>query len=93
MTTATGTITSAGIGSGLDVNSIVTQLMAVEKQPLTKLQATSATLQTELSAFGQMKSAISALHDAATPLYLASTFNQSSAGSSDPSSVTSRPAR
>ena len=87
MTTATGTISSAGIGSGLDVNSIVTQLMAVEKQPLTKLQATSATLQTELSAFGQMKSAISALHDAATPLYLASTFSQSSASSSDPTSL------
>jgi flagellar hook-associated protein 2 len=34
-----------------------------------------------------MKSAISQLHDAATPLYLASTFSQSSAGSSDPSSV------
>jgi flagellar hook-associated protein 2 len=27
-------ISSTGIGSGLDVNSIVTQLVAIEKQPL-----------------------------------------------------------
>ena len=57
LSSATATISSAGIGSGLDVNSIVTQLMAVEKQPLTKLQAAGATMQTQLSAFGQLKSA------------------------------------
>ena len=34
----TGTITSAGIGSGLNVNSIISSLMAVESQPLTALQ-------------------------------------------------------
>jgi flagellar hook-associated protein 2 len=84
---ATSTISSAGIGSGLDVNSIVTQLMAVERQPLTKLQTTSATLQTQLSAFGQLKSGISALRDAAAPLYAAASFTQSTAGSSDPNSV------
>ena len=71
LNSATATISSAGIGSGLDVNSIVTQLMAVEKQPLTKLQVAGATMQTQLSAFGQMKSAVSALHDAAAPLFAA----------------------
>ena len=34
LTSATGTISSAGIGSGLDVNNIVTSLMGVERQPL-----------------------------------------------------------
>ena len=43
----TGTISSAGIGSGLDVNSIVTKLMAVEQQPLTKLQRTGQNLHKE----------------------------------------------
>ena len=40
------TISSAGIGSGLDVNSIVTQLMAIEQQPLTALQTKATTIQT-----------------------------------------------
>ena len=88
LSTATGTISSAGIGSGLDVNSIVTQLMAVEKQPLTRLQTTASTLQTELSAFGQLQSLVSGLQDAATPLYDATTFAQANSSSSNPSAVT-----
>ena len=87
LTSATATISSAGIGSGLDVNNIVTQLMAVERQPLTKLQTTSATLQTQLSAFGQLQSAVSALHDAAAPLFNADSFAATSSSSSDPNGV------
>jgi flagellar hook-associated protein 2 len=81
------TISSAGIGSGLDVNSIVTQLMAVEKAPLTKLQTTATTMQTQLSAFGQMQSLVSALHDAAAPLFNADSFALTTATSSDSASV------
>lgn len=87
LTSATGTISSAGIGSGLDVNNIVTSLMAVERQPLGRLQSAATTLQTKLSAFGQMKSIASALQDAAKPLFSADSFQLSTAGSSDPSSV------
>ena len=32
-------ISAAGVGSGLDVASIVQQLMVVERQPLTRLDA------------------------------------------------------
>jgi flagellar hook-associated protein 2 len=87
ITPTTGTISSAGVGSGLDVNSIVTQLMAVERQPLTRLQTTAATMQTELSAFGQMQSLVSALQDAAKPLFSADSFSLSNASSSDPTAV------
>lgn len=87
LTSATPTISSAGIGSGLDVNSIVTQLMAVERAPLNKLQTANTNLQTQLSAFGQMQSAVSALHDAAAPLFSADTFALTTSGSSDPASV------
>ena len=87
ITPTTGTISSAGIGSGLDVNSIVTQLMAVEREPLTNLQNTAATYQTQLSAFGQMQSLVSSLQDAAKPLFNADSFALSNAGSSDPTSV------
>ncbi len=87
LTSATATISSAGIGSGLDVNSIVTQLMAVERSPLTKLEAVSATLQTQVSVFGQLQSAISALRDASAPLYKADSFAMTNATSSDPNGV------
>jgi len=90
MTTITptaGTISSAGVGSGLDVNTIVTQLMAVERQPLDRLQTRATTMQTQLSAFGQLKSLVSGLQDAAKPLFSADSFTLSNAGSSDPTSV------
>ena len=87
LTSATGTISSAGIGSGLDVNNIVTSLMNVEKQPLNRLQRSAVTLQTKLSAFGQIKSIAAALQDAARPLYNADTYALSNANSSDATSV------
>ncbi len=87
VTSTTGTISSAGIGSGLDVNSIVTKLMATEQQPLTNLQTAAATMQTQLSAFGQLQSAISALHDAAAPLFSADAFAQTTTSSSDSNSA------
>ena len=61
-------ISSAGIGSGLDVSSIVTQLMSIERQPLTQLQTKATGLQTKLSAYGTVKSALSALQDTASKL-------------------------
>jgi flagellar hook-associated protein 2 len=87
ITSTTGTISSAGIGSGLDVNSIVTSLMAVESQPLTALQTKATTLQTNLSAFGQVQSLVSALQDAAKPLFDPNSFALTNTSSTDPSSV------
>ena len=69
------TISSPGIGSGLDVKSIVSQLVALEKQPLSKLQVQAATVQTRISAFGQIKSLISTLSDAASSLNSLTTYN------------------
>ena len=42
-------ISAAGVGSGLDVNSIVTQLVAIEKQSLQPLQTKASTFQAQLS--------------------------------------------
>lgn len=61
-------ISSPGVGSGLDVNSIVTQLVAIEKQPLTNLQTKATALQTQLSLYGTIKSQVAALQDASTAL-------------------------
>lgn len=55
------TLSSLGIGSGLDVQSIVSQLMSVEQQPLNKLQTKATAIQTQVSLYGQIKSAYSNL--------------------------------
>ncbi len=52
-------ISSPGIGSGLDVNSIVSKLMAVESAPLTEFDNKTASYQSQVSAFGTMSSALS----------------------------------
>lgn len=52
-------ISSPGIGSNLDVNSIVSQLMALERQPLTALARKEASFQAKLSGFGTLKGALS----------------------------------
>lgn len=67
--TATGsstpTLTSAGIGSGLDVNGLVSKLMSVESLPVTALNNKTASYQTQLSAYGTISSALSTLQTAA----------------------------
>jgi len=61
---STPIISSPGIGSGLDVNSIVSQLMAVEQQPLTALNNKVASYQAQLSGYGQIQSALSQFQSA-----------------------------
>lgn len=82
------TISSPGIGSGLDIKSIVSQLVALEKAPLTQLQVKAATVQTKISAYGELKSAVSSLSDAASKLRSLTTYNGVAASSSKPESVT-----
>lgn len=62
---STGTITSTGLGSGLDIEALVTKLMSVEKAPITLLQTQEASYNTKLTAWGSVKSALSSLEDAA----------------------------
>ena len=76
-------ITSAGIGSGLDVNGIVTQLMAVEKQPLTELDTKEAGYQSKLTSYGTLKSAVASLQSAARALKSTSLYNSMTAKTGD----------
>jgi flagellar hook-associated protein 2 len=76
-------ISSQGIGSGLDVNSIVTQLVALEKQPLKVLQTAASKLQSQVSVYGSIKSQIATLQDAATKLAKDSSWAVQSATSSN----------
>ena len=81
------TISSAGIGSGLDVNSIVTQLMAIERQPVTALQTKATKIQTQISEFGKQKSAMSTLRDAARKLTNTDTWGATVGSSSNTNAV------
>lgn len=61
-------LTSTGVGSGLDVNSVVTSLMALERRPLQLLQGRAGEVQTRLSAYGSLQSQLAALADVASRL-------------------------
>src|SRR4051812_25775875 len=86
--TTTGSISSAGLGSGLDVKSIISSLMAVESQPLTLLQNKATTVQTEISAVGQVQSLTSTMTDKARALSSSTLWTQTTSSSADPSVVT-----
>jgi len=58
------TISAAGIGSGLDINGLVSQLMMAESKPLDLLKAQEKQFNTKLSAYGTLKSAISTFQTA-----------------------------
>ncbi|MFP8779461.1 flagellar filament capping protein FliD [Hydrogenophaga sp. RWCD_12] len=81
------TISSPGIGSGLDVQSIVTQLVALEKAPLTQLKTQATSLQTRMSTYGTIKSQVSALGDAASKLSTSKGWNAVTATSSNSAAV------
>ena len=68
-------ISSAGIGSGLDVAKIVEQTVAAEKVPLKKLEYKAEGIQTQISTYGEIKSLTSKLGDIASKLTRDSAWN------------------
>jgi len=81
------TITSTGVGSGLDVNNIVTSLMTLEKRPLTLLQTQASSIQTKLSAFGTLKSQLATLGDLSKSLAGDTLWNPLRVDSSDSATI------
>ncbi len=81
------TISSAGIGSGIDVETTIGKLMALEKRPLTSLQTKATTIDSKISAFGSVKSQISTLSDALTALSKPAIWNAKSVVSSNAAAV------
>lgn len=76
-------ISSPGIGSNIDVNGIVGQLMAVERRPLATLDRREASFQAQLTAYGTLRGALSTLKGAADALDDPARFRTASFGSSD----------
>lgn len=81
------TLSSPGVGSGLDVNSIVSQLMALERRPKTLLAQARSGLDAQLSAVGKMQGLTSAMRDAANGLSSLSLWDRTTAVSQAPESV------
>lgn len=81
-------LSSAGIGSNLDVDGIVTKLMSVERQPLKKLAVQEASYQTKLSGFGTLKGAMTAFQGAVRNLSDISKFQGLKVSAGDATIVT-----
>lgn len=80
-------ITSAGIGSGLDLESIISASVDAENVPkMNAFAAKDEALQVELSAIGEVKSAMSKLQDTIEKLADPDNFNKRIANITQPTS-------
>lgn len=78
------TLQSTGIGSGLDVNGIVTQLVAAEKAPgANRIAREKTAIATEVSGLGTLKGALSGFKTSLDPMKTLQAFAIRSASSSD----------
>ena len=78
-----GNISSAGIGSGLDVASIVSKLMSIERAPLTALETQATGYNSRLSTMGKLQSQFGALRDKANALVATTLWSSTTATASD----------
>ncbi|MDH1253837.1 flagellar filament capping protein FliD [Comamonas thiooxydans] len=76
-------VSSIGIGSGLKVSDIISQMVALEKKPLESLQVKQDSIQTKLSTYAKIKSLTATLNDAASKLTRDSGWNGVNASSSN----------
>ena len=76
-------LSSPGIGSGLDINGLVSQLMALEQRPLSLLNTKEAKLQAQLSAYGSLKGALSSFQSAVAALATPAKFTAVKASVAD----------
>ena len=76
-------ISSAGIGSGLDIESIIGSLMAAERIPLSKVSQERTAINTKISIYGIIKSSFSELQASADKLSTLSNLNPIKTTSSD----------
>lgn len=81
-------ISVGGIGSGLQVDELVSRLMTFEARPLNQLQAKGQGYEAKLSAYGLLQSSLSMFQSAASALGRANTFQAMKATSGDTSVFT-----
>ena len=78
-------ISSPGIGSGLNVNEIVSKLMVAESTPLAQFDKKSASYLAQVSAFGNLSSALGSFQSSLSSLTSLSGFQTMSTTPGDAS--------
>ena len=81
-------IAVSGLASGIDSDSIISQLMSVERRPLFKMQTDIARLEAKKAAYADLDSRLRSLRSAADRFNDGDLFGQISATSGDTSVVT-----
>ena len=83
-----GSITTLGIGSGIDLQGMLDKLKAVDKLPIVNKQAKQVEYKSQLAEFDTVNTKLLALKNAALSLSLNDTFDSKSISSSDESVLT-----
>ncbi|MDM0042970.1 flagellar filament capping protein FliD [Variovorax dokdonensis] len=78
-------ISSLGVGSGLDLSTLLTQLETAESAPLTRIQTQATSYTSKLSAYSQIQSALNTLKTTSEKLSDPGLFNTVKAGVGDTS--------
>ena len=93
---SSSSITGSPISTGpIDVNQLVSELITADSQPLNQLQSRESGVQSQLSAYGQIQSALSSLQAAVSALTVGSAFSAEQAtvtGTGVGATVTGTPA-
>lgn len=76
-------LSSAGVGSGLDVKTIVSSLMAAEQKPLNSLNSQKSQYSTKLSSFGSFKNNLAQYQTTLQTLSDSKSFQSLTASTSD----------
>lgn len=73
----------SGLASGIDTNTLIEQLMQIERQPVVRLENRKKSLASEQSFFRSLNTKLRTLQEAAADLTLSGTFRAMKAESSD----------
>ncbi|VXC67283.1 flagellar filament capping protein FliD [Massilia sp. 9I] len=76
-------ISSSGIGSGLDVDGLISKLMAAESAPLANFDKKASALQQRMAALSKVSAAVGSFQGALTSLNSPATFSALNASSGD----------
>ncbi|MBU0945818.1 MAG: flagellar filament capping protein FliD [Proteobacteria bacterium] len=76
-------ITFSGLATGLDTDSIITQLMELERRPITRLETKKSDATTRIEAYAQFKGTLDDLKTAVSDMTLTSQVNTTSVSFSD----------
>lgn len=85
---STAVLSSLGVGSGLNSESMISALLAVEQKPIDVLAKEQTAMKTQLSSMGKLASLTSAMRDAAQALTSSTLWKSKTFTSADSSVVT-----